>query len=200
MNKDLKDVMDLLYRDLDPAIRILLDAFQPHYQEAIEHEHQLVLFYEKLYAELEATYDRAIGVGLNPTKRYRQWVEQIEDHLLMTTSSPEEIEQFKKDLVRRVEGYRAQTKWRRTRGRKVGAKAYPPQERARLAARARMWKRQGQPWEEIAHRVKLSEKTIKEYVREYEAGELFGNNSLEGRPALTYAGHKARRNLSDADQ
>ncbi len=200
MNKDLKDVMDLLYRDLDPAIRIWLDAFQPHYQEAIEREHQLVLFYEKLYAELEATYDRAIGVGLNPTKRYRQWVEQIEDHLLMTTSSPEEIEQFKKDLVRRVEGYRAQTKWRRTRGRKVGAKAYPPQERARLAARARMWKQQGQSWEEIAHRVKLSEKTIKEYVREYEAGELFPNNSLEGRPALTYAGHKARRNLSDADQ
>ncbi len=207
--------------DLEPAIRIWLDAFQP----LQERERQAALIveemHEKRYAKLEAAYHKAmfdrlyledryasleavyyelIGVALNFEERYRRWVEQIEDHLLFTTRSPEEIEQFKKDLVRRVEGYRAQTKWRRTRGRKVGSKAYPPQERARLAARARMWKKQGQPWEEIAHRLKLSEKTIREYVREYEAGELFPNNSLEGRPALTYAGHKARRNLSDADQ
>lgn len=78
------------------------------------------------YAKLQAAYHRAIGLGLNSHQRFARWIDQLEEHALMMTSSPEEIERFKADLIRRVEDYRSRTKHRRYRGRRVGSLNYTP--------------------------------------------------------------------------
>ncbi len=110
LSDDARRVLDIVERDV--LKRQAIDHLISVRSERIHRER---------YAKLEAHYLRIVGVGLNSQQRYARWIEQLEDHLLFITSSPEEIERFKEDLVRRIEHYRSRTKHRRTRWRRLNS-------------------------------------------------------------------------------
>jgi len=119
LSDDARRVCDIAQLELQEVLREL-ETCHDAQVEAIDRMHR------ERYARLEARYLRIVGVGLKPYQKHARWIGQLEDHLLFLTSSPEEVERFKEDLVRRIEHYRSRTRHRRTRGRHVGSLNYTP--------------------------------------------------------------------------
>lgn len=127
---------------------------------------RLARYHEERYTRLEAAYHRVIGIGLNCEQRYQRWVEQTEDHALMMTSSPEEIERFKEDLIRRIEHYRSRTKHRRSRGRRVGSRNYTHTVRRQAVEDYARRRRRGLSREAAAGLVGHKSDTLEKWARE----------------------------------
>jgi hypothetical protein len=137
------------------------EAYHDAQVEAIDQMHR------ERYAKLEAHYLRIMGVGLNSHQRYARWIEHLEDHLLFITSSPEEIERFKEDLVRRIEHYRGRTRHRRTRGRRVGSLNYTPAARREAVDEYIRLRHAGLTQDEASGRVGHWPSTLKKWSGEF---------------------------------
>lgn len=118
------------------------------------------------YQRLEATLHRLYGVGLNAPERYARWIEQLEEHALLMTSSGEEIEGLKAELIRRLDAYRRRTRHRRTRGRRAGSRSYNPEYRQTIVEDYLRLRALGVPQEKAADRTGHALKTLRNWAEE----------------------------------